>query len=131
MLTVVFRTPRNLLYEKTAESIKYRQENAVTSCFASKTGSEAILNFHLEAPFLRIRCKSMNYRQDSNGTSCLASKKGSDTILGCTIIVFSTPRNPENSMRTLLDGWYLLYAVSFESGRHPKWYDTLLVYLLL
>ena len=34
-------------------------------------------------------------------------------------------------MCTLLDGWYLLYVVSFESGRHPKWYDTLVVYLLL
>ena len=39
-------------------------------------------------------------------------------------------RSLEKSMCTSLDGWYLLYAVSSESGRHPKWYDTLVVYLL-
>ena len=29
----------------------------------------------------------------------------------------------EKSMCTTLDGWYLLFVVAFESGRHPIWYD--------
>ena len=33
-------------------------------------------------------------------------------------------------MCTSLDRWYLLYVVYFESGRHPMWYDTQVVYLL-